>query len=125
MAEKKDIARLMREEAWARLQKHEGRSLAFTTTRPAFLYVIVDDRGECKVGFSGNVERRCRDLQGARARKLTIYAREPVDCMYPTEAEAAAHAYLKRYRLRGEWFACHPEIALAAIRRAAWEAEDG
>ena len=99
--------------------------VAAPTVRSAFLYVITDGRGEVKVGFSVDVDKRRANLQTARATTLTVYARECVDCLYPKEAEDMAHKLLERYRVRGEWFKCHPEVALAAIRKAAWLAEDG
>lgn len=115
------------EREWKAQQERMGvRAMPYTgLARPSFLYVIVDERGEVKVGFSVDVEKRRRELQVGRARPLSIYAREAVDCMFPREAEALAHETLKAHRIRGEWFKCHPEVALAAIRKAAWEAEDG
>lgn len=92
---------------------------------PSFVYVIVDTEGLVKVGFSQNVRKRAITLQSGSGRELTVYASEPVDGQNPKGAEAAAHRMLAKHRVRGEWFRCHPEVALAAIRKAAFLADNG
>lgn len=95
-------------------------ALSFAPSRaPAYLYVIVSEAGLVKVGFSQNVRKRLAGLQGATAHMLHIHAAEPVDEMLPMEAEGEAHRRLGRYRVRGDWFNCHPEVALAVIRKVA------
>jgi hypothetical protein len=129
--EEKARKRRLREasQQWERLQVARGKRLfshfVAPQSRSVFLYVIVSERGHVKVGFSNDVEKRRAALQGASAAGLTVYAREAIDCLYPREAEGMAHKLLERYRLRGEWFDCHPEMALAAVKKAAWLAEDG
>lgn len=89
------------------------------------LYVIWNGAPPVKVGYSQDVRKRLAGLQTGRADTLSVYAQEAVETLDILSAEQAVHAMLKRYRLRGEWFDCHPEIALAAVRKVAWLAEDG
>lgn len=92
---------------------------------PAFLYVVTAPDGTVKVGYATDPRRRLATLQSTAAQRLDLYATEAIDGQNPREAERHAHHILERHRIRGEWFRVHPEIALAAIRTAAFCADNG
>ena len=111
--------------AWDRMRMRRNTRGALREHRTTFLYVIWNGADRVKVGISVDVTRRLGQLQGSTAETLAIYAAVPLDTSRPLMAERAAHDELRPYRLRGEWFACHPERALATIHRIAFMAEDG
>lgn len=109
---------------------HPARRAALLTSAapdhpPAFVYVITAANGLVKVGVTQNPTKRLAQLQTATHHRLEIYATEPIDGQDPYAAERDAHRLLQRHRVRGEWFDCHPEAALAAIRKAAFWADNG
>lgn len=59
-----------------------------------------------KVGYSTNVRKRLIDLQTSASVKL----RMEFSCAGDRELERALHAFLKPYRVSGEWFRYGPHI---------------
>ena len=111
--------------AWERLKTEGIQRGTLRAHRTTFLYVIWNGSDRVKVGISVDVPRRLGQLQSSTAEALEVYGAVPLDTQCPLEIERAAHDELKRFRVRGEWFSCHPERALATIHRIAFMAEDG
>lgn len=66
-----------------------------------FVYFIqAEDTKAIKIGFSKNVEKRRRELQGSNASPLTILGSMPGT---PVD-ERAWHDRFRRHRLKAEWF---------------------
>lgn len=80
-----------------------------------YVYVIAD-KDHCKIGITGKVSRRLATLQASNAEKLFLVFAERVDDCW--SVEQAAHKSLARKRKRGEWFACTPGEAVAAVKSA-------
>jgi hypothetical protein len=87
-----------------------------------FVYLITAVRdgepaGPCKVGISGNPDKRLRSLNTASAVPLEIYEIWPFDS-HPRLArviEQFFHAAHAEFRLNGEWFDMEPEHARAMV----------
>ena len=111
--------------AWERLHSTGYQRGTLRERRTTFLYVIWNGSDRVKVGISVDVTKRLSVLQSNTTEALAIYAAVPLDTLRPLDAERAAHGELRAYRIRGEWFSCHPEQALATVHRIAFMAEDG
>jgi Meiotically up-regulated gene 113 len=62
--------------------------------------------GTVKVGYSTNVRKRLIDLQTS----ASVQLRMEFSCVGDRELERALHAFLKPYRVSGEWFKYGPHI---------------
>lgn len=82
----------------------------------AFLYIVCDDYGFCKIGVAQNVEKRLRELQIGNASSLTLAWSHASDTPYAHEA--SAHNAMRAKHIRGEWFECSPEDAVSAVFEA-------
>ncbi len=85
----------------------------------AAIYVITDDHGFVKVGYSADPQERLYDLSSASPRPLRLVEAFPVNPDDAREIEQAIHRMpdFKRRHTRGEWFRMNPE-------RAAWLVAD-
>lgn len=77
-------------------------------TRPGSIYFVSCDRPlfPIKIGFAGTVAERRQTLQTALPWPLVVLATMPGD----HDAERALHARFASLRLRGDWFACGPDL---------------
>lgn len=67
-----------------------------------YLYVIKDDQGERKLGFSLNPEKRIQALQTGNSHTLRLEYTLPV--RDKRSAEKALHSLFPANHVRGEWF---------------------
>jgi Meiotically Up-regulated Gene 113 (MUG113) protein len=67
-----------------------------------YLYVIKDDQGERKLGFSKAPEQRVQTLQVGNSRKLSVEYTLPV--RDKRSAEKALQSLFPANHVRGEWF---------------------
>ena len=89
-----------------------------------FVYVIRGEHGLIKVGSSTNPRARLAQLRTASPFPLEIdYLGFTRSDLY-VEVEKTAHAILADHRVNLEWFDCEPDIAVAAIHRAAFRLGD-
>lgn len=79
-----------------------------------FVYVITDDSGRQKIGFSGNPSRRAAALQQATDVRLSFSLETPA----ALAVERLAHSYLRDHRLKGEWFGVTTERAIETVLEA-------
>lgn len=85
-----------------------------------FIYVIRGEHGLIKVGSSTNPRARLAQLRTASPFPLEIdYLGFTRSDLY-VEVEKTAHAILADHRVNLEWFDCEPDLAVAAIHRAAY-----
>lgn len=85
-----------------------------------YIYVIPCE-DLLKIGVARDVKDRWRAL--ATSNPLIgepLYVSKTLDGAITIEREI--HAELRKYRVRGEWFRCDPQIALDAVRRHEVEA---
>ena len=77
-----------------------------------FLYVINDTLNEnCKIGFSGNPEKRLKKLQTGNSSELILVHTVEVPENRVKDFERQIHNELRIHRIRGEWFNIKPEFA--------------
>lgn len=76
------------------------------------VYFVQTESGPIKIGIAQDVQKRLRGLQVSTPDKLTLLCTAPGG----VQAEAKLHRRFASYRLRGEWFAAHPDI-LAEVER--------
>lgn len=88
--------------------KEAGRSQC----RKGLVYFIRCESGPIKIGRARNAEQRLAELQTGNPNALSIVATVAGGVV----AERNYHAKFAEHRLRGEWFAPHPDI-LAEIER--------
>lgn len=82
-----------------------------------FVYVMSSAAGHIKVGVSAKPETRRAALQtgsGVPVELVKVFG--PFNAA--TKVESAAHAALDTHRMEGEWFACTPQAAVAAVDAA-------
>lgn len=91
-------------------RRHQGRG--------GFIYIIRNGFGHHKIGVSANPNSRVAELQTGSPVRLDIIYAAALDCS-GYAIEEMAHEILARYRLKGEWFNCPLDIAVAAIGVAA------
>jgi hypothetical protein len=82
------------------------------------VYIVVDGAGRRKIGFSGNVENRLRDLQVGHPSKLELERFFVCGSTEGNLVERTAHKLLASKRLQGEWFDVSFAEACAAIELA-------
>lgn len=89
-----------------------------------FIYVIRGEHGLIKVGSSTNPRARLAQLRTASPFPLEIDYLGFTRADIYVEVEKTAHAILENHRVNLEWFDCDPDIAVAAIHRAAYRLGD-
>jgi hypothetical protein len=82
------------------------------------VYFLHDPSGFIKIGTTGNLSQRLRDLQAANPRELVLLGTLRGD----RDVEIAFHIYFADLLARGEWFTDHPVIleTLLAIKRGSF-----
>lgn len=75
-----------------------------------WIYVIRDERGWFKIGFSLNPQLRLRKLQTGNPRPLALVSTWPGDAVL----ERLLHEHFAEHRGEGEWFAPAPEMRVFA-----------
>lgn len=85
-----------------------------------YIYVIKesDSTEIVKIGFSGNPERRLKQLQTGHPKPLDLYHKEEVNPGLVKALERVIHRTLAHKRKNGEWFALSPEDAVFEIQHA-------
>lgn len=98
-----------RPQTWKRANKRQPQpKLPFRPVAPTEprIYFIGGDEGPIKIGYALRPQVRLRTLQIGSPFDLIILAEAPGGA----EAERAYHVRFAQHRLRGEWFARHPDI---------------
>ena len=90
-----------------------------------FIYVIRGEHGLIKVGSSTNPRARLAQLRTASPFPLEIDYLGFTRADLYVEVEKTAHAILADHRVNLEWFDCEPDLAVAAIHRAAYRLGSG
>ena len=86
-----------------------------------YIYVIceqTDSNTALKIGFSGEPEKRLKQLQTAQSNALVLYHQEEVVPENVRALERIIHKTLKHHKARGEWFHLKPDEAVAEIKHA-------
>lgn len=77
---------------------------------------VIPANGLVKIGIASDVNRRLAALRTGNPHIESVaYASAKLRCA--GDVEKAVHLELAAFKVRGEWFRCAPEIAIAAIRR--------
>lgn len=76
------------------------------------VYFISNGNGAVKIGVAESPERRLAGLQTGSPFDLSLEA----TCSGGLEQEKAYHSLFSDHRLRGEWFAAHPDILIEIER---------
>ena len=86
-------------------------------TKRGFVYVAFNPTwpGTCKVGISVNIRDRQTTLNCADPYRQ-FDMRGWAEFANAREAEKEIHRRLAEFRLGGEWFAIHPDMALQELR---------
>jgi hypothetical protein len=80
------------------------------------VYIVgVMPSGPVKIGLSTNFRNRLVCLQTGFHLDLKLIRKWKLNCSSATRLERAAHRELKDVQLKGEWFSCSPDVAIAAI----------
>lgn len=81
-----------------------------------YLYVISDSLNEsCKIGFSGDPERRLKKLQTGNSSELLLIHTVEVPPEQVKDFETQIHNELRIYKIRGEWFKIKPDFAKSML----------
>jgi hypothetical protein len=85
--------------------------------RGVHVYVLEEKGGGAvKVGVAASVPGRLFDLQSSNPRELSVaYRSKPFTRSSAMAVERAAHARLAEHRIRGEWFRCSADEAVAVV----------
>lgn len=83
-----------------------------------YIYVIEDESGAIKIGFSNNPEKRRTALQTGYPGVLTLRAKREVPIEISRQVEANVLRRLRASVVAGEWFRCSSDEALTAIDAA-------
>jgi hypothetical protein len=100
-------------------------SRALVTAKTSFVYVIGQEHGPQKVGFSQFPDARVKGLKATKGGSLRVHARIAVMADIVREVEALAHWLLRDHALGGEMFDVSREDAARAIAEAAERHADG
>ena len=66
---------------------------------------LLTDGSQVKIGVSGNLEQRLRNLQTGTGRKIELLAKYEVSSISVAKrVENLLHKHYDQYRLYGEWF---------------------
>lgn len=67
-----------------------------------FVYVLKNDEGFYKIGYSKNVKKRIKELETANSGNL--YLIKEFKTKYAAKIEARLHSYFKFQQINREWF---------------------
>jgi hypothetical protein len=81
--------------------------------RATHIYVFARSDGLLKIGISRNPRQRRESIQKATPDRLTLEYSERVETA--REIETRVHAFLRPFRVSGEWFRCETKLAILAI----------
>jgi Meiotically up-regulated gene 113 len=96
-----------------------GGSIAAFGDGVCGVYVITGAHNMCKIGISTDPELRLAALQTGSHVPLKLHYVLVLKTIDPRAVEVEAHRILDKHRCAGEWFDVTPEIAEAAVNRAA------
>ena len=83
------------------------------------VYLLEVPSGPKKIGITkGAPVRRLAELQVGNHEEISVVDAISVTAEAAREIEAAAHKLLAGHRIRGEWFGCSREEAIAALEAA-------
>jgi hypothetical protein len=80
-----------------------------------FIYVISTPNG-VKIGIANNPERRFKSLRSSSPEKMDVHFTGEGPARIIEWAEVRCHRDLVPHHIRGEWFSCSPEIAVAVVK---------
>ena len=107
---------------WARERRHiDARAVleeigeVLPYKGPQFAYVFASTDGFCKVGVARDLMTRRAQLSTASNRKLIEVLAVRTSAKNARSVERLIFAELHGSRRRGEWFACAPRVAVAAV----------
>ena len=85
----------------------------------SFLYVVSDGHGRVRIGVTNDPISGTGALRRRSAARALDFVYIGATSSDGFDIEQAARSALARHRLNGEWFSVPPEMAVAAIARAA------
>jgi len=89
-----------------------GRKINHDAPDPGVYFLRSPHTHYVKIGCSSNMERRIASYRTVHSEKLEILAKIP--CVRFEDAEKEIHAFLKRFRVKGEWYKIdHYEVEAA------------
>lgn len=83
----------------------------------AYIYVLGDEGGPCKVGWAHDVARRSRTVP-VPAGRIEIAYRASIAYKFALYAERYAHWVLREHHFRNEWFNVGTKVAIDAVDKA-------
>lgn len=83
----------------------------------AYLYVLGDENGPCKVGWAQDVARRSRTVPAPAGRTDVAYTAS-IAYKFALYAERYAHWILRHHHFRNEWFNVDLAKAIEAVDKA-------
>ncbi len=102
------LKNIVREELYPTLRKPKPPSVKPPKVpRSGYVYLVLADTGEYKIGYSSDVEKRIKVFSTQPPFDYTLTHTFPVDDMYG--AEAILHTRFSQKRIKGEWFSLNDE----------------
>lgn len=96
---------------------------ALSTFENAYIYVIGEDAGPFKIGYTTQPHNRLAALRIETKRDLAWRGHELVPFRFARGIEMLAHKLLSEHKSDGEWFFVDLETACSAVERAAAECQ--
>lgn len=90
-------------------------------TDKGFVYLVRDESGMIKIGFSKNVSQRLANLNTGSAQKIELITAFPVSS---AKAEKALHRFFETKRRKLEWFQLSDD-EINSISCQSWRSENG
>lgn len=84
----------------------------------SYIYVIGSTEKPYKIGITGNLKQRLKNIQTGHPKKLKIHYKEEIPDSQVRLLEQNIHRVIKRYQSHGEWFDIDLEQAIAEVKYA-------
>ena len=82
-----------------------------------YIYVLGGEEGPYKIGISSRPNHRLAELQTCHHQELRLhFVAQVVDRIVAKKIEVKAHSRLHSLHLKGEWFSCSLDDAVASIK---------
>lgn len=92
----------MHPDVCAALRKRADRD--YLSTLPHYVYCVSDSHGKVKIGITGNIEQRKKQLLHANPDIVVLDYITTPDRSKAFEIEGEIHETAYKYRVSGEWF---------------------